>query len=157
GFNGTGTLLIDQGASVSTFLVSHGFGSGSNAVATIRGAGSSWTVGSDFQMSAGGATSTLNINGGTVTINGNITDGGAGVSTVTLDGGTMNIQSYAIGFGDPIDNLNFRAGTLRNVSQINNGAGLTKTGPGTLVLDTANTYGGSTTISAGTLQVSNVT
>lgn len=157
-FLGAGTLLVENSGSVSSLSAHLGFGSGANATATVTGANSAWTIGAlGIEMSANGATSTLNLTGGTVTVGGNITDGGSGVSTLTLDGGTLNMQNHNIGGTTPIDNLNFRSGTLRNVTQINNGAGLTKVGPGTLVLNTANTYTGLTSVGEGVLRVSNST
>jgi autotransporter-associated beta strand protein len=106
-------------------------------------------------MSQNGASSTLNLPGGIVDINGNITDAGAGVSTFILDAATLDMHNFAIGGVSPIDNLQFRSGTLKNVGEINNGAGLTKTGPGTLYLNTNNTYTGPTNITQGTLFVVN--
>jgi fibronectin-binding autotransporter adhesin len=103
------------------------------------------------------------INGGTATIHGNITDTsttttGSSTTTLTLDGGTLDMTNGNIG-GDgtsgnrAITNLNFRSGTLQNVSQINNGAGLSKTTGGTLIISGTNSYTGTTLVSAGTLLV----
>src|SRR5690606_31612976 len=63
----------------------------------------------------------------------------------------------AIGGVIPIDVLSFRSGALRNVTQINNGEGLTKTSDGTLILNGPNYYTGATAIEEGTLHVSNST
>ena len=156
-FNGTGTLLVDNSATISSSFVSLGFGSGSTATATMNDPNTVWTVGFEIDMSDSSATSTLNLNGGTMTVAGNIVDGGAGVSTLTLDGATLDMQNHNIGSATPIDNLNFRSGTLKNVAQINNGAGLTKTTAGTLTLNTANSYTGTTAVNAGVLRVSNAT
>jgi autotransporter-associated beta strand protein len=104
------------------------------------------------------------INGGTATIHGNILDTsttttGTSTTTLTLDGGTLDMTNGNIG-GDgssgnrAITNLNFRSGTLKNVAQINNGAGLTKTTAGTLLLSGTNAYTGTTLINEGILQVS---
>jgi fibronectin-binding autotransporter adhesin len=158
GFDGTGTLLLDQGGRMSTGFLFLGYGVGSNAAATITGASSRWDIGFEIQMCSSGANATLDILGGTVTVGGDITSGGAGVSTLILDGGTLDMQNHAIGPGTPVDVVRFRSGTLRNVAGINNsGSGLLKTGPGTLNLNTANTYTGLTDIIAGVLQVSNAT
>ncbi len=156
GFFGTGTILVDQGGAMTTLLLSLGYGSGSLGTATIAGATSHWDIGSvGIRMCESGADSTLTINGGTFTVAGDITDGGPGTSTLTLDGGTLDVQNHLIGNATPIDALAFRSGTLRNVAGINNGAGLSKIGPGTLLLNTPNTYTGATTVSAGVLQVTN--
>jgi autotransporter-associated beta strand protein len=114
------------------------------------------------------ATGVLNILGGTVNVNtaasatGGILDNsttttGSSNTTLTLDGGTLNLNGGVIG-GDgtsgkrAITNLNFRSGTLQNVSQINGGSsGLTKTTAGTLILGGTNSYTGTTVISEGRL------
>jgi autotransporter-associated beta strand protein len=103
------------------------------------------------------------INGGTATIHGNILDTsttttGTSTTTLTLDGGTLDMTNGNIG-GDgssgnrAITNLNFRSGTLRNVAQINNGAGLTKTSSGVLTIAGTSTYTGATNVSEGKLIV----
>ena len=108
------------------------------------------------------ATGTFIINGGTANIFGAIKDDstttlGTSTTTLTLDGGTLDMKGNPIGGdGTPgnlaIDTLNFRSGTLKNVSQINNGTtGLTKSTSGTLTLSGTHTYTGPTTISAGKL------
>ena len=117
----------------------------------------------------GTASGTLSLTGGSLTVGGDITTSGSGnsstlISTVTLNGGTLDLGNHSIGgSGQLITNLNFQAGTLKNVAGINNGAGLVKisdgtAGNGTLVLAGANTYSGGTTLQAGTLVagVSNV-
>ena len=108
------------------------------------------------------AIGTFTINGGTANLFGAIKDDsttslGTSTTTLTLDGGTLDMNSNPIG-GDgtsgnlAIDTLNFRSGTLKNVSQINNGnTGLNKTTSGTLTLSGTHTYTGATTISAGKL------
>ncbi|MBK8269936.1 MAG: hypothetical protein IPK83_17230 [Planctomycetes bacterium] len=114
GFNGAGTLLVDSGGNLSTSLVSLGFGSGSTATATLSGAGSIWTCGVfGMELGSEGANGTLNVLGGTLTCNGDITDGGAGISTLTLDGGAIDMQNHAIGGVMPIDMLSFRSGALK--------------------------------------------
>lgn len=93
---------------------------------------------------------------------GDIREGTAGsgtiTSTLTLNGATLNMNGRSIGLaGALIDNLNFQSGTLQNVAEINNGAGLTKTTGGTLILSGTNTYNGLTDVTAGTLLVNNAT
>jgi T5SS/PEP-CTERM-associated repeat protein/autotransporter-associated beta strand protein len=124
---------------------------GHSGTVFIDGAGSAWNIGGSLKMSATGGASAVIIKGGAVTVNGNVTDGGSGASTITLDGGTLDVTGHNIGGATPINVLNFRSGTLENVAQINNGAGLTKSGTGQLTLDGTNTYTGTTTISAGTM------
>lgn len=108
-------------------------------------------------------TGTLNITGGTVTVGGDIVKGaatspGSATATLTLNGAgaVLNMNNHRIGgttAASAIDVLNLQAGTVIDVLQINNGAGLTKTGTGTLVMLGTNTYTGGTTVSAGTLQI----
>jgi autotransporter-associated beta strand protein/T5SS/PEP-CTERM-associated repeat protein len=159
GITGTGNLVLFNGGSASCLGLSLGNGAASSGSCTVSGGLSRLDCGSaGVVMSQNGATSTLNLTGGIVDINGDITDAGAGVSTFVLDAATLDMHNFAIGAGpSPIDSLQFRSGTLKNVAQINNGAGLTKTGPGTLYLNTANTYTGPTTVTQGTLFVVNST
>jgi fibronectin-binding autotransporter adhesin len=108
-------------------------------------------------------TGILNVFGGTVTVGGDIIKGtatspGTATATLTLNNANavLDLNGHRIGgttAASAIDVLNLQAGTLKNVLQINNGAGLTKTGAGTLILDGANTYTGGTIISAGTVQI----
>ncbi|MEI9897830.1 MAG: hypothetical protein WDN28_29230 [Chthoniobacter sp.] len=99
------------------------------------------------------ATGNLNITGGTATLTGDITDGG-GSSTVNLNGGSLNMSSHNIGSAtQSIDTLTLAAGTLSNVNQINNGANVTKSTAGTLTVLGTNTYTGLTTVAAGKLVV----
>ena len=65
--------------------------------------------------------------------------------------GGFSIGSGGLGAGKDINTLNFQSGTLQNVNQINNGAGLTKITGGTLILAGSNSYTGATNIQAGTL------
>ena len=154
--DGNGTLNITNGGGVQIngFAVL-GDAAGSTATVNVSGTGSALTMlGGGLYMGSAGATSILNVTGGTVSV-GQHVEGGPGVSTLTLDGGTLDMTNRAIGpAGFPISTLNFRSGTLRNVSGINAGAGLHKTSTGTLILQGANTYTGPTTVSAGTLKLS---
>ncbi|QOJ15824.1 MAG: thrombospondin type 3 repeat-containing protein [Planctomycetia bacterium] len=144
---GSGTLNITNGGRVDNpGFTTIGSGASSVGIINISGANSELDV-SIVSMANAGSTGLLNITGGTV-IAGQI-QAGSGVSTITLDGGTLDCSF--IGSGTPISNVNLRSGTLKNLSQVNNGAGLIKTGSGTLFLDGTNTYTGTTTISEGTL------
>jgi autotransporter-associated beta strand protein/T5SS/PEP-CTERM-associated repeat protein len=155
-FIGAGTVTIDGAGSTLTtsqLQVDTGFSTGSGQLNISNG--SQVNVAGAVLMSGNGGTSTINLtSGGMLTVGGNITDGGSpstGLRTITLDGGTLDMTGGSIGGAVPIDVLNFRSGTLKNVAQINNGAGLTKTTAGALTLDGTNTYTGVTTVSAGTL------
>lgn len=129
---------------------------------TINVSGGSLTVNSGFtiasQATAGTANGTLNITGGTVTSNVDILKGaGSATANITLNGGTLDLTGHNLGSAVLINNLNFQSGTLQNVAQINNGAGLTKTTSGTLTLAGTNTYTGATNVSTGTLLVNGTT
>jgi autotransporter-associated beta strand protein len=94
----------------------------------------------------------VNVTGGSLTVFGNIAEGtnaGTGTinSTVTLNGGLLNLTGHNIS----VDTFNAQSGTLSNVAQFNSGANLIKTTAGTLILDGANTYTGSTLVNAGTV------
>ena len=92
--------------------------------------------------------------------------GGAGTADVTLDGGVVRAirnnanffsnygaQQVTLGAGGGIIDTN---GYNIGIAPVMTGAGgLTKDGLGTLTLTGANTYGGGTTITAGTLQLGN--
>jgi autotransporter-associated beta strand protein len=111
----------------------------------------------------GKVTGTLNISGGTLISNVNITEGGSAgsttsntISTINLTGGTLDMNGHSIGDAiNVIDVIQLASGTLKDVSEINGGAAVSKTTSGTLTLLGTNTYTGATTISAGTLQVGN--
>ena len=122
------------------------------------------------------------ISGGTLNINSN-TALGATAGTVTISGGTLGNSSGALRtlsnnnainlngnftFAGPNDlnlgagavtlgatpTITVNAGTLTVGGAISgSGWGITKAGTGTLVLGVANTYSGTTTISAGNLQI----
>lgn len=140
--NGTGT-----GGAISTINVS---GTGS----LIVNSGGTFSLAT--QANAGTATGTLAITGGSVTSFNDIIDGGgATTTTITLNGGLLDLTGHKIGSAaTPIDSLNFQAGTLQNVAEINGGAILTKTTGGTLILNGNNLYAGGTNVNAGTLLAS---
>ncbi|NBV52685.1 MAG: hypothetical protein EBR83_04010, partial [Verrucomicrobia bacterium] len=109
-------------------------------------------------------TTSLALNGGTLDVRGNIVKGtGAGsgsvTSTLTVDNATLNLNGFVIGAAArPINTLNLRSGTIRNVGEINGGLGFAKTagvvsGNNTLILEGINSFSGNFTISAGTVQV----
>lgn len=155
----TGTLDIrtvnmavakGTGASNSTLAISGG-------TVLLGGSAAFADSGTGSVTLATAATGELAITGGVVTSTVDILRGAAtaGSSAVlTLNGGTLNMTGKNIGSAVPIDVLSFQSGTLQNVGQINNGAGLSKTTNGTLVLNTANSYSGGTSIVGGVLSIS---
>jgi autotransporter-associated beta strand protein len=108
----------------------------------------------------GDATGTLNLNGGTVTA-GEITTGSSGTSTLNLNGGTLAANTSTVNFLHGLTAANVQSGVVIDSgsntvgiaqSLLNNGAGgLTKVGSGTVYLNGANTYIGSTLVNAGAL------
>lgn len=153
----SGAVGISGGGTLSCLGLQIGDGATASGTFTISGGAARLDVGAaGVLMSQNGASSTLSFPGGLIDIRGNITDAGPGSSTMILDGATLDMHNSAIGGASPIDDLRFRSGTLKNVAEINSGAGLTKTGPGTLFLNTSNTYTGSTLVSEGTLFVVNL-
>ncbi len=81
--------------------------------------GGAFTMGS--QSSAGTSSATLNITGGVFTSNVNITRGSGSVtSTIITDtGSTLNMTGHAIGTSNAISSLDFKGGTVSNVTTVN--------------------------------------
>jgi len=164
---GTGTLDV-----TSIDMANHAFSGTAanpcNASGTLTIGGGTATIGSitaatyttGSGTAGGSANATLNFTGGTITMGGNISKGtanAAATTTLTLNGASLNMAGHNIGGSASIDSLNFQSGTLMNVAQINNGAGLTKSTNGTLILSGTNTYTGPTTVNAGTLRINGST
>jgi autotransporter-associated beta strand protein len=172
--SGTGTgdstsnVTLGGGAATIGFIdmaASTGTGAGSDSFATLGVSGGNVTIGTGsgtaINLANAGTgrtvTSNLNLTGGNVTVTGNIIrTGGAGVEneTLTLDGAILDLSGNQIGTGATDVNFVARSGTLRNLGELNGGGTLNKSGTGTLHLDTANSYTGATTVSAGALHVS---
>lgn len=90
------------------------------------------------------------LTGGSVTVGGNITEGISGgyannLSTLTLNGAVLDLTNGYI----KVDTLNLMSGVLRNVSEINGGASVTKTTTGALILDGTSAFTGATAVDAG--------
>ncbi len=134
GINGNGTLTIENGGLVSAPRVNIGVFGGSSGTLNLNVGGTLRTGGSDGIASAAD-TATINFNGGTLDI---INSNFDTVDTITLGTGTTST----------IDTNTFGA---TFAGAIAGNGGFTKDGSGTLLLTTANTYTGSTTITTGTL------
>ncbi|WP_082407494.1 autotransporter outer membrane beta-barrel domain-containing protein [Mesorhizobium sp. 1M-11] len=162
-----GDTLTLAGAPSSTIRVGDGTAAGAGYTATIDAVlgGTSQLVKSDLGTlvlnGANSYTGGTAINGGTVqaSSDGNL---GAASGALAFNGGTLRLgASFDVGAaravtldagGGTIDTQGFQS----TLSQGITGAGaLTKTGTGTLTLTGAGTYGGGTTINAGTLQLGN--
>ncbi len=151
---------------------------------TVSGGGSGWTaagigalLGNNSSGLAGGSTFGIDTSGGSLSCNSNIA-GSLGLAklggnslilagsnsysgTTTISAGTLQIgsggASGTLGPGPVVDNsllLLSRSGTLALANAISGSGSVWQNGPGTLMLTAANTYGGGTTLSAGTLAVS---
>ena len=157
------------GPAAGTFLVGASTTVGSTFPIANPAATGVFTVNSTFNLAnqtfantSGTTSGTFGIYGGTANINADIVDAstaGTRTTTLTLAGGTLNMTGHSIGStAAPITTVNMpvdgQIATLANLGgQGINGAGLTMNGDGTLILEGANTYTGSTAILSGTLQI----
>jgi subtilase-type serine protease len=92
GNNGTATVLVEDGGSVSNGLDAYvGRHAGSNATVTVTGDGSSWTTGGNLYVGYNGTGSYTVTDGATTTINGDIVVGygSAGIGTLTVSDGAV--------------------------------------------------------------------
>ena len=165
--------LVFQGGSVQNGSLTLAT-SNLTALAGVDGADLNLQGGAPLVKTGNGVLSLLGHNtysGATVLSNGTlaiVSDaniGGSSGSTITFAGGLLGIQGNAMpDLGNHVVNYGtFNGGfdigvpgALFTLTNVLAGSGsLTKAGPGTLVLDGANTYSGPTIINAGTLQVDN--
>jgi autotransporter-associated beta strand protein/T5SS/PEP-CTERM-associated repeat protein len=158
GLASAGTVSVTGPGSalnVGTTLNLGYFGGGTLTI----GSGGSVNSGNLIFDAAPGYSGTLNLNtGGTLRVGGTNGLRNDGTATFNLAGGTLQLNGSAFTTSVPA--------TLSNSSTINTNAlaatfsgvlsgpgSLTKTGVGTLTLSAANTYSGTTTVSAGTLHL----
>lgn len=193
--NISGFTLIGQsgsGSSATVNVPSGGTLNVTNADFRIANASSSQTVTGVLNVESGGTvnmntagtvlriangsgtTGTLNMNGGVLTVNGDIrgdnpVSASAGTNTVNLNGGTLKAAATITTFLQGMDVCNVRNGgaiidtngfniTIAQLMQHSaiggdnaTDGGLLKKGTGTLTLTAANTYNGLTRIQIGTL------
>ncbi len=153
----TATVSVSSGATITI--------STSSFNALGYGAGESWIVAGTINVTGGGPNTlpgTVILNGGTLTSSSvNATFGSyyANAATITANG-TGNIISgdFGIQSGTSLTLSTPLAGDALSVSSplrsVNGGTGgLTKTGLGTVTLSGGNTYGGNTSVTAGTLNI----
>ncbi|HVU18689.1 MAG TPA: autotransporter-associated beta strand repeat-containing protein [Candidatus Didemnitutus sp.] len=125
--------------------------SNSNKNWTTNSAGTSnslatWTNGNNAVFSAG----TDAVNAYTVTVSGTVS-----VSGITIEEGTPTFTGGTINFSDTTPSFVVGTGLTSTINSVISGSnGFNKSGAGTVIFDsTAKTYTGTTTVSAGTLQV----
>ena len=138
GEQGTGTLIVTNTGTVISEAQNIGVAIG-------------WNTGNG----------TLDLGGGTLVAN--FIQGGSGTSTFNFDGGVLkagantqlnfmtNLSSAVVVHGAIIDTATSTIDIAQPLLDGGLSGGLTKNGTGTLLLDGANTYTGTTTVNAGTL------
>ncbi|MGH8048958.1 MAG: beta strand repeat-containing protein [Chthoniobacterales bacterium] len=170
----TGTLTVSS-TGPATFLTAQqsltvgdnlGGGGGTGTLTVGGGGGSSSVILSDgvkLMVGADNATGTVNlITGGTISVGG--TDGiqksVTGIANFNWSGGTIRVVNNSLTTSLPMTltgssfmNTNGFNATL--TGELSGTGGLTKSGPGSLLLPNANTYQGGTTIASGSVIANN--
>ncbi|MCW1923906.1 autotransporter-associated beta strand repeat-containing protein [Luteolibacter arcticus] len=157
------TFSFDSGSlDVSSIVLATKTGTGTaTSTGTLNIGGGTANIGGIAMANATGthiADAEINLTGGTATLGGNITRTGTtanSFATINLDGGTLDMGGFAIGAANPVT-FNAKDGTLRNLGQLNNGGIFTKSTSGTLILASASTYTGATSVTGGALLANNL-
>ena len=161
-FNGSATILgatrtitVSSVTSLASFNGS--IGDGGNALGFTKAGVGTLILGGSNTYSG-----TTTLSAGTLRLDN--TDAFAGGGNLSFTGGTLqysgsNTADYASRIRSSSSAIrvdtNSQTVTWNNAVDSSNVAGLTKSGSGTLILGAANTYTGTTTVSAGTLQIGN--
>lgn len=136
-----------RGAWILNNNTSNGLNSAS--AITLFDAGSTLSLGSNPWVNASG---TLTANNGTVSLG----TGASSFATFTLSStGTVTLNAGAGGSLTAGTSYDIRQGTLTGTGGLSGSATLTKSTTGTAIIATNNSLTGTTTISAGTLQIGN--
>ena len=163
--HGTGTLILDRANSLGNGTTHIGDLAGSDSATRVLEIRDNSSLGSgQITFYKGG---TLDLGADALTVSNFIFNGNysSGTKTIKLDSdeaghtgtiaGAMIIQNGTAGSFEvevgAADTLTM-SGTIGNYA--NGGAGITKTGDGTLILSGTNTYKGATTVNAGVLKLS---
>jgi autotransporter-associated beta strand protein len=135
------TLKLNSGGSLTTSGLRLGGDFGTTGFQNL-------TLGATFQLTSltGGQTFASNIN----SVTGN-TSGALLVDSLNTSG--TNTLSGSLFLDSPLRLQVAAGGTLAVTGVVSNGSSLTKQGNGTLTLSNTNTYGGGTTLAAGTLNL----
>ena len=172
----TGSLTINGGSYINTggsgaktFLVL--FGGGGTGTLTIQSGTFAVNTLQFGDTSTSSGTGRVYLNGGLLSV-GTIVDSGTAVSYLYLNGGTLQARTDTSTFLNNLDNAYVSTGGAKIDTQSYSvtipvvlqhdpalggtaDGGLTKQGTGTLILSAANTYTGTTTVSAGVLRITN--
>jgi T5SS/PEP-CTERM-associated repeat protein/autotransporter-associated beta strand protein len=141
-YTGTGSLTIENGGAVTAFTTRLADLSSGQAILNINGTVAGRGMLTTAQIVKGAGSATLNLDGGILRATTDQADFLAGFApgnvVIGPGGAFVDSNGHSIGV----------------TASLSGGGGLSKQGAGTLTLVGANTYGGTTTINAGTLSVS---
>jgi fibronectin-binding autotransporter adhesin len=163
GGQGTGSLLVTNGGTVSS--ATSNVGSLSSGTVTVTGAGSTWNTAADFTL-GGNNQGTLTVsNAGSVSIADTLTIANTAGSVGTLNIGAASGQAAAAAGAVTTPSVVFGAGTGQIVfnhtdsgylfSSDVSGAGSIRAEAGSTIFTGTSTYSAGTTIAGGTLQLGN--
>jgi autotransporter-associated beta strand protein len=160
------TLTVNGGNYISANSgLAVNFG-GTNNVGNFNIQNGTATVTTLTVSTSAGGTGTVNLDGGTLAVN-LVNRTGAGAGTFNFNGGILQARQANATFmqgltaanvksgGATIDTNNFDVTIGQSLLDGTGGGGLTKNSAGKLTLTGASTYTGTTTISAGTLELGN--